>query len=95
MTCPKSRQRQNLADITTDVTYGETVSRKAIMLEEDARRLLWTVFRHRTSRSVAFVTCPLRGADRDRILEPADWPAWLGEVEGDPAALLHPALLRI
>ncbi len=25
------------------------------------------------------------------ILEPADWPAWLGEVEGDPASLLHPA----
>jgi putative SOS response-associated peptidase YedK len=25
------------------------------------------------------------------ILEPADWPVWLGEVESDPAALLHPA----
>ena len=25
------------------------------------------------------------------ILEPADWPVWLGEVEGDPSALLHPA----
>ncbi len=25
------------------------------------------------------------------ILEPADWPAWLGELEGDPASLLHPA----
>jgi len=25
------------------------------------------------------------------ILEPADWPAWLGEVEADPAALLRPA----
>ena len=25
------------------------------------------------------------------ILEPADWRAWLGEVEGDPAALLHPS----
>jgi putative SOS response-associated peptidase YedK len=24
------------------------------------------------------------------ILEPADWPAWLGEVDADPAALLHP-----
>jgi SOS response associated peptidase (SRAP) len=30
---------------------------------------------------------------RDRmpvILEPAQWPAWLGEAGGDPAALLHP-----
>jgi putative SOS response-associated peptidase YedK len=25
------------------------------------------------------------------ILEADDWPAWLGEVEGDPAALLWPA----
>jgi putative SOS response-associated peptidase YedK len=25
------------------------------------------------------------------ILEPADWPAWLGEAEGDPVALLRPA----
>ncbi len=25
------------------------------------------------------------------ILEPADWPAWLGEVESDPATLLRPS----
>lgn len=25
------------------------------------------------------------------IVEPADWPAWLGEVETDPTALLHPS----
>ena len=25
------------------------------------------------------------------ILEPSDWPAWLGEVDGDPATLLKPA----
>ena len=25
------------------------------------------------------------------ILEQADWPLWLGEVEGDPTTLLHPA----
>ena len=25
------------------------------------------------------------------ILEPADWPLWLGEAPGDPASLLHPA----
>jgi len=25
------------------------------------------------------------------ILERADWPVWLGEIEGDPATLLHPA----
>jgi putative SOS response-associated peptidase YedK len=32
------------------------------------------------------------------ILEQQDWPAWLGEVEGDYTALLHPApdgLLRV
>ena len=32
------------------------------------------------------------------ILEPADWPVWLGEAEGDPAGLLRPAapgLLRL
>jgi putative SOS response-associated peptidase YedK len=23
------------------------------------------------------------------VLEPADWPLWLGEVDGDPASLLH------
>jgi putative SOS response-associated peptidase YedK len=26
------------------------------------------------------------------ILEPGDWPLWLGETEGDPATLPHPAL---
>jgi putative SOS response-associated peptidase YedK len=25
------------------------------------------------------------------ILEPADWPAWLGETDGDPASLLRPS----
>jgi putative SOS response-associated peptidase YedK len=25
------------------------------------------------------------------VLEPADWPVWLGEADGDPAALLRPA----
>jgi putative SOS response-associated peptidase YedK len=25
------------------------------------------------------------------VLEEADWPVWLGEREGDPAALLRPA----
>ena len=32
---------------------------------------------------------------RDRvpvILEPSDWPVWLGEAQGDPRSLLHPAL---
>ena len=32
------------------------------------------------------------------ILEPCDWPAWLGETPGDPAALLRPAaddILRV
>jgi putative SOS response-associated peptidase YedK len=26
----------------------------------------------------------------DRIIEKADWWVWLGETEGDPAALLRP-----
>ncbi len=25
------------------------------------------------------------------ILEPADWPVWLGEAEGEPTTLLRPA----
>jgi putative SOS response-associated peptidase YedK len=25
------------------------------------------------------------------ILEPEDWPTWLGEVAGDPAEMLRPA----
>jgi hypothetical protein len=25
------------------------------------------------------------------IVEPPDWPLWLGEAEGDAASLLHPA----
>lgn len=25
------------------------------------------------------------------VLEPADWPLWLGEVEGDAASVLHPS----
>ena len=25
------------------------------------------------------------------ILEPADWPTWLGEAEGEPGTLLRPA----
>ena len=25
------------------------------------------------------------------IVEPPDWPLWLGETEGDAASLLHPA----
>lgn len=25
------------------------------------------------------------------IVEPPDWPLWLGEIEGDAGSLLHPA----
>lgn len=25
------------------------------------------------------------------VLEPADWPVWLGETDGDPAGVLHPS----
>ena len=46
--------------------------------------------------SLATVTCPPSAevaAVHDRmpvILAPAAWPVWLGEVPGDPAALLRP-----
>jgi putative SOS response-associated peptidase YedK len=48
-----------------------------------------------------FATNDLLALIQDRmpvIIEKADWPAWLGEAEGGPAALLHPApdgVLRI
>jgi putative SOS response-associated peptidase YedK len=48
-------------------------------------------------RTFAIITTPanaIMAALHDRmpaILELADWPAWLGEAEGDPAALLRPA----
>lgn len=48
-------------------------------------------------RSFAIVTTTanrLMSEIHDRmpvILEPADWPVWLGEAEGDPAALMRPA----
>ncbi len=29
------------------------------------------------------------------ILEPADWPLWLGEVEGDAPALLRPSTAEL
>jgi putative SOS response-associated peptidase YedK len=29
------------------------------------------------------------------IIEKADWPVWLGEAEGDPAALLRPAPIEV
>ena len=48
-------------------------------------------------RTFAIVTTDAIGADGELhgrmpvILEPEDWPTWLGQVEGDPAALLRPA----
>ncbi len=61
---------------------------------------LWEGFRWTdgtVTRSFAIITTdasPDVAELHDRmpvILEPADWPAWLGEVEGDPGSLLHPA----
>ena len=59
---------------------------------------LWEGFRWAdgtVTRSFAIITTAAN-ADvaelHDRmpvILEPADWPVWLGEVEGDPGSLLH------
>jgi putative SOS response-associated peptidase YedK len=49
-----------------------------------------------TERSFAIITVPAShdiAELHDRmplILESADWPVWLGEIEADPAALLHP-----
>ena len=51
-------------------------------------------------RTMAIVTTSATAeltAIRDRmplVLDEADWPAWLGEVEGDAAALLRPAPSR-
>jgi putative SOS response-associated peptidase YedK len=48
-------------------------------------------------RTFAIITTPANATmarvhDRmPAILEPEDWPAWLGEAETDPAALLRPA----
>ena len=48
-------------------------------------------------RSFAVVTTAANATMRqlhDRmplVVEPADWPAWLGETDADPAALLRPA----
>ncbi len=61
---------------------------------------LWEGFRWpdgTVTRSFAIITTdasPDVAELHDRmpvILEPEDWPAWLGEVEGDPLSLLHPA----
>ena len=49
------------------------------------------------TRSFAIVTTDANGTmapihnRMPLVLEPADWPAWLGEEEGDPSALLYPA----
>src|ERR1035437_1670986 len=48
-------------------------------------------------RTFAIITTPANATmarvhDRmPAILEPGDWPAWLGEAEADPATLLRPA----
>lgn len=60
--------------------------------------------RARFLRTFAIITVPARPdvADlHDRmplVLEELYWPAWFGESEGDPAALLHPSpsgILRV
>ena len=61
---------------------------------------LWESFRWpsgEVTRSFAIITTAANALARpvhDRmpvVLEQADWPVWLGEREGDPAALLRPA----
>lgn len=61
---------------------------------------LWEGYRWpsgEVTRSFTIITTPANALMRsihDRmplVLEPADWPMWLGEQEGDVAALLHPA----
>jgi putative SOS response-associated peptidase YedK len=48
-------------------------------------------------RSFAILTttaCPALAHLHERmavVLEPEDWPVWLGETPGDPIALLHPS----
>jgi putative SOS response-associated peptidase YedK len=49
------------------------------------------------TRSFAIVTTEansLMSGIHDRmpvVIEPADWPLWLGEAQGDPSRLMHPA----
>ena len=61
---------------------------------------LWEGFRWpdgkvlRTFTIITTYASEIIGELHDRmpvILEPPDWPTWLGEVEGDPAALMRPA----
>ena len=61
---------------------------------------LWEGFRWpdgTVTRSFAIITAAANAEIaelHDRmpvILEPADWPVWLGEAEGDPGSLLHPS----
>jgi len=59
---------------------------------------LWEGFRWpdgNVTRSFAIITTNASPAVADLhermpvILEPADWPVWLGEAPGEPASLLH------
>lgn len=61
---------------------------------------LWEGYRwpsDETTRSFCIITTEpnaLMVPIHDRmpvVLEPSDWPVWLGEADGDPAALLRPA----
>ncbi len=61
---------------------------------------LWEGWRHPEGETWRTFTIMTTSANMDMqrlhdrmpvILEPADWPAWLGEVEADPTALLRPA----
>ena len=61
---------------------------------------LWAGFRWPDGNVTRSFTIITTNAQRDvaelhermpAILEPADWPAWLGEMSGDPVSLLHPS----
>lgn len=84
-------------------TVGEAEGRRFKISRRDGNPMawagLWEAFVRpdgQVERTFAVITIASTGPMseiHDRvpvILEPEDWALWLGEVEGDPASLLHP-----
>jgi putative SOS response-associated peptidase YedK len=88
-------------------TIGEPGQRYAISRRDGqpmAIAGLWEAFRRtdgEIERTYCIITIPAAGAIteiHDRmplVLDEADWAVWLGEVSGDPAALLRPPAVDV
>ena len=90
--------RKSRADLEAEARgEGESLARhRARLLAFAAVWDLWTAPGGAVLRSLATVTTE-PNADvaavhhrMPAILEPADWPLWLGEADGDAGALLRP-----